>query len=274
MKKVPPMLDVLKSNKYIKIMRMSFSQSTVFRASYFFGLVNSIISVFITVSIWKALYGGAESVDGISFSATVTNIVFSMLLSTAFGFNDFAIAGKVHSGAVASELLKPMSISLSNMFQAIGSNLFKLIGHFAPTLIISAIFFKLLPPKSFAMLLLAAVSVIFGFCLLYSISYIVSVTSFWITNVWSLSTLKNVIIGIFAGTMLPIWFMPQSLQNALRYTPFDVIYFAPVKIYLGQMTVEEIAFSFGKQLFWLGVFILCGALLWRKGVKKIVIAGG
>jgi ABC-2 type transport system permease protein len=273
MKKVPPMLKT-NMNKYVKIMRMSFAQNTVFRASYFFGLVNSIISVFITVSIWKALYGGAQSVDGISFEATVTNIVFSMLLSTAFSFNDFAIAGKVHSGGVASELLKPMSISLSNMFQAIGSNLFKLIGHFLPTLIISALFFRLLPPESAIMLLLAVLSVIFGFCLLYTISYIVSVTSFWITNVWSLSTLKNVIIGIFAGTMLPIWFMPQALQNALRYTPFDVIYYAPVRIYLGQMNTGEILFSFGKQLFWLGVFILFGAFLWQKGVRKITIAGG
>jgi ABC-2 type transport system permease protein len=253
---------------------MSFVNSSVFRSSYYFGLINSIISVFITVSIWKALYGGAESVNGISFAATVTNIVFSMLLSTAFGFNDFAIAGNVHSGQIAVDLLRPMSISLSNMFSAVGSNLFKLIAHFLPTLIFSAIFFRILPPESALSLTLAILSAVFGFCLLYTVSYIVSVTSFWITNVWSLSTLKNVIIGIFAGTMLPIWFMPQSVQNALKYTPFDVIYFAPVKIYLGQMSSDDILFSYGKQIFWLGIFMMLGAVLWQKGVKKITIAGG
>jgi ABC-2 type transport system permease protein len=253
---------------------MSFVNSSVFRSSYYFGLINSIISVFITVSIWKALYGGAESVNGISFAATVTNIVFSMLLSTAFGFNDFAIAGNVHSGQIAVDLLRPMSISLSNMFSAVGSNLFKLIAHFLPTLIFSAIFFRILPPKSALSLILAILSAVLGFCLLYTVSYIVSVTSFWITNVWSLSTLKNVIIGIFAGTMLPIWFMPQSVQNALKYTPFDVIYFAPVKIYLGQMSGDDILFSYGKQIFWLGIFMMLGAVLWQKGIKKITIAGG
>jgi ABC-2 type transport system permease protein len=253
---------------------MSFVNSSVFRSSYYFGLINSIISVFITVSIWKALYGGAQSVNGISFAATVTNIVFSMLLSTAFGFNDFAIAGNVHSGQIAVDLLRPMSISLSNMFSAVGSNLFKLIAHFLPTLIFSAIFFRILPPKSAFSLTLAVFSAILGFCLLYTVSYIVSVTSFWITNVWSLSTLKNVIIGIFAGTMLPIWFMPQGVQNALKYTPFDVIYFAPVKIYLGQMSSHDILFSYGKQIFWLGIFMMLGAVLWQKGIKKITIAGG
>jgi ABC-2 type transport system permease protein len=261
-------------NKYIKTIYMSFINSSVFRSSYYFGLINSIISVFITVSIWKALYGGYESVNGITFSATVTNIVFSMLLSTAFGFNDFAIAGNVHSGQIAVDLLRPMSISLSNLFTAVGNSLFKLAAHFIPTLIFSVIFFKPLPPQSVLSLTLAVCSAILGFCLLYCISYIVSVTSFWITNVWSLSTLKNVIIGIFAGTMLPIWFMPAGLQNALRYTPFDVIYFAPVKLYLGQIKFNEILFSFGKQVLWLGIFMLIGAVMWQKGVKKITIAGG
>jgi ABC-2 type transport system permease protein len=74
--------------------------------------------------------------------------------------------------------------------------------------------------------------------------------------------------------MLPIWFMPQSIQNVLRFTPFDVIYFAPVQIYLGQKKLDEILFSYGKQIFWLAVFILIGMVLWQRGVKKITIAGG
>jgi ABC-2 type transport system permease protein len=160
------------------------------------------------------------------------------------------------------------------MFSAVGSNLFKLIAHFAPTLIFSCVFFRILPPKSLLSLILAIFSAVLGFCLLYSVSYIVSTTSFWITNVWSLSTLKNVLIGIFAGTMLPIWFMPKAIQNALRYTPFDVIYFAPVKIYLGQMSTGDLLFSYGKQIIWLGIFVLIGMILWRRGIRKITIAGG
>jgi ABC-2 type transport system permease protein len=261
-------------NKYIKTIHMSFMNSSVFRSSYYFGLINSVISIFITVSIWKALYGGEESINGISFAATVTNIVFSMLLSTAFGFNDFAVAANVHSGQIAVDLLRPVNISLFNMFSAVGSNLFKLIAHFTPTLIFSLFFFRILPPQSVFSLTFAVLSAVLGFCLLYTISVIVSITSFWITNVWSLSTLKNVIIGIFSGTMLPIWFMPQAVQNVLRYTPFDVIYFAPVKIYLGQMTTGETLFSYGKQIFWLGIFMMFSAVLWNKGIKKITIAGG
>jgi ABC-2 type transport system permease protein len=264
----------MKMNRYIKTIQMSFINSSVFRSSYFFGLIQSIISVFITVSIWKALYAGAQRVNGISYAATVTNVVLSMLLSTAFSFDDFAIANKVHSGQIATELLKPMSISLSYLFQAVGRNLFKLIGHFTPTLLLSSLFFPLLAPKSSFSLLLSLCSVLLGFCLLYTISYIVSVTSFWITNVWSVSTLKNVVISIFAGTVLPIWFMPAGLQYALRYTPFDVIYFAPIQIYLGRMTSYEILFSYGKQLVWLAALALVGLLLWQKGIKKVTIAGG
>ena len=259
---------------YIEIMKKSFVNNMAFRANYFFGLLNTIILIFVNISIWKALYGGQTEMNGISFSMVVTNFVIGLSFSNALSVNDFMIAGKVHGGDISTDLLKPLNINAAMMFQTLGNNLFRLIAYFIPSLLISLIFFRILPPASASMLIFVFLTVILGFLILYNISYIISVLSFWFVNIWSFSTIKNVFINVLSGTMLPLWFMPNWVTNIIKYTPFDVIYFAPVKIYLGQMSMNDIIYVLVKQSAWIIILFVIGQILWSRGIKKLVIAGG
>lgn len=245
-----------------------------FRADFFFGLLNTMILIFVNVAIWKALYGSQSQVNGISFEMVVTNFVISLSLSNALNVNDFMIANRVRGGDIAMDLLKPLNINITMLFETIGNNLFRLIARFLPSLLISLIFFRILPPTSFASLLLMAIAVVLGFMILYYIGYIISVLSFWFVNIWSFSTIKNVFIGVLSGTMLPLWFMPDWVLSIIQYTPFDVIYFAPIQIYLGQIGIKEVWPIYLKQGVWIVLLYAIGRLLWVKGIKKLVVVGG
>lgn len=74
--------------------------------------------------------------------------------------------------------------------------------------------------------------------------------------------------------MIPIWFMPDGMQEVIHFTPFSSIYFMPVQIYLGQLSLSDILSSFLIQLFWIAVLFSFGMLLWKKGQKKLVVQGG
>ena len=87
-------------------------------------------------------------------------------------------------------------------------------------------------------------------------------------------TIKNVFVNVLSGSMIPLWFMPDWVQGIIRVTPFPLIYFEPVKIYLGQMTGEDIWLSFLRQIFWIVVLALTGEVIWRQGIRKLVIQGG
>ena len=87
-------------------------------------------------------------------------------------------------------------------------------------------------------------------------------------------TIKNVIVRILSGTLLPIWFMPSVMKKIIAWTPFESIYFTPVQIYLGEIQGVELLEKLLIQLIWVFMLWLIARFFWKKGVKKLVVQGG
>jgi ABC-2 type transport system permease protein len=113
-----------------------------------------------------------------------------------------------------------------------------------------------------------------GFMVLWSLNLIIQMTAFWILNVWSVSTIKNVFVRVLSGAALPLWFMPPFIMKIIQFTPFDAIYYIPLQIYLSKIGFTDIAFALAKQIIWFAVFYSASLLMWRAGSKKILIQGG
>ena len=99
-------------------------------------------------------------------------------------------------------------------------------------------------------------------------------TTFWILNVWSVSVLKGVIISVFSGITLPIWFLPEGITNLLKFTPLESIYFMPLQIYWGQVTSYDILTTYLIQIMWAVVLFSIGNIMWKFGRKRLIVQGG
>ena len=144
---------------------------------------------------------------------------------------------------------------------------FKIIMNFLPSLILCILLIGITPPYSIVYLLLSLISIILGFFVLYNISFIISLLSFWFYNIWSISTIKNVIISVLSGTLMPIWFIPQSLVNFIKMTPFDTIYFIPISLYLGRISSSEVIYCMAKQAIWI-IILASVSVLHLKNIKQ------
>jgi ABC-2 type transport system permease protein len=212
--------------------------------------------------------------EGISFGMVTTNFIIAQGLGSAFSLDDFAVQRKLWDGSIATELLKPTDFRSSLLALNLGDIQFKLLTTFSPSAVITALFIGILPPDGIMSVVYFAISVILGFAILWGLSSIVQMTAFWVMNVWSLSTLKNLLINVLAGGFLPLWFMPGFVRSFIRFTPFDTIYFAPVKIYLGLMDTNEIFMCYGKQILWFAILMVLSMFMWEKGKKRIIVQGG
>ena len=112
------------------------------------------------------------------------------------------------------------------------------------------------------------------YLILWLISFIIQTWSFWLFSVWGIITIKNVFVNILAGTLLPLWFMPEVLRKVIFFTPFESIYFTPVRIYLGELNGSEIISGIAVQIIWIAVLSIIANMFWKKGVKKLVVQGG
>ena len=155
-----------------------------------------------------------------------------------------------------------------------GQAAFKLIFHFIPALIVSVLIVGIKAPASFPMRVMFVVSALLGYGVLWSISFAVQMCAFWLINVWSIVTIKNVFINVLSGSMFPLWFMPEWMSGVMSFTPFSSIYFTPVQIYLGQLSFGEIALKCAVQLVWIIIIYFIGNILWKKGQQKLVVQGG
>ena len=259
---------------YMEFALKKFQNRLTYRLEVFMGMLNTIITIVVFCSIYKALYAGTESVDGITFQMVATNFVISLGLSNAFSFDEMFLQNKLHDGNITGEFLKPVNFKLRVLAENIGEGMFKVIFNFVPAVVICSFLMKLSAPHNRMSMLLMGISVILGYLVLWQISFIVQTWCFWLFSVWGIITIKNVIVNILAGSMIPIWFMPPILKKIVSYTPFEAIYFTPVRIYLGELSGEEILYGMAVQGLWIVLLYLLGNVFWKNGVRKLVVQGG
>ncbi len=259
---------------YLAFAKKSFLGRSAYRFNHWMGIFNTCLQIFIFWGIYKALYGGRNEVDGITLSMVTTNFILSMGLSAVFCVDDYFLPDKIWDGSISNELLRPVSFKGRMVAENLGNAAFNLLFHFVPALLIAIFTIGMQAPANGGRFVLFLFSALLGYGVLWTISFAAQMTAFWLMNIWSLLTIKNVFINVLSGSMLPLWFMPEWMGGVLKLTPFSSIYFTPVQIYLGQLSTGEIAEAFAVQVVWIVLIYLLGNLLWVRGQKKLVVQGG
>lgn len=263
-----------KLEPYLAFVKKSFLGRSAYRFNHFMGIFDTILRILIFWEIYRALYGGRSEVDGITLTMVTTNFILAMGLDVVFFVDDYYLPSRIQSGSIATELLLPVSVHGRMLADNLGNALFQLMFHFIPAVAVSVLVIGIAAPTGPLALLLFLFSALLGYGVLWTISFAAQMFSFWLINIWSIMTIKNSLIKVLSGSMIPLWFMPDWMQGIIRFTPFSSIFFLPVQIYLGQLSLAEILHSFLIQLFWIAVLFLIGMLLWKKGQKKLVVQGG
>lgn len=264
----------MRISPYIAYAKKCFLGRSAYRFDHLMEILSTCLQFFIFCEIYRALYGGSSEIDGITMSMVTTNFVLAMGLGAVFYPDDYFLPNKIWDGSIATELLRPISFKGRMIAENLGNALFSLIFHFVPVLIIAVLTVGVSAPASPVMFMLFLLSALLGFGVLWAISFAVQMTAFWLINIWSLITIKNVFVNVLSGSMIPLWFMPEWMRGVLDFTPFSSIYFTPVQIYLGQLSYGEIAMKCAVQFVWIAVIYLVGDILWKKGQQKLVVQGG
>lgn len=259
---------------YMEFAIKKFQDKMAYRLDFFMGIVNTTITIAVYLCIYKALCGNAADIGGITYRMVATNFVITLGLSNAFDYDEMFLEHKVHDGTITNEFLKPVNFTFRLLAENIGEGAFKIIFHFIPALLITMMYTKLCPPYSALNLLVMFCSVALGYLILWLLSFIIQTWSFWLFSVWGIMTIKNVFVRILAGTLLPIWFMPTALRKIISFTPFESIYFTPVRIYLGELSGLEILSAIVVQIMWVVVLGVIANIFWKEGAKKLVVQGG
>lgn len=258
---------------YIKFASIKFRSLMHNRFDCIIDIIETFLVYVVFFCVIKAVYQDRQTIDGISLDMAVTSILISNGLTHAHYRNQMFIQDKLKQGTLVVELIKPVNFRLKVFSQDFGKALFGVVFNMLPAMLLTIPFMGVHLPKNVVCFVLFIISAFMGFAINWLFDFIIHCFSFYIFSIWGIFTVKRALTDIFAGALIPLWFMPSTVLNVLNFTPFTSIFFIPLRLYLGQLGAEEIPFAFLTQLFWILVLWFIGQLAWKCGINKIFAKG-
>ena len=258
---------------YFYILRTSFRQRVVYRASLWIEIVHGCFFLLLQGCLWTALIAAGQ--EDTMIDEMITYVVINDLVGRLVSFQTNKIlSARVLDGSIASDMITPILFKWKVFFENIGENLFDFLFSGGSTLLIALLFFGVRAPDSVLVSVVFAVSVCIGILISYHIHFLFGLSSFWLVRPWYLSALMGAFNKLFGGMVIPIWMYPGWLQGICGWLPFQYVTFIPIQIYLGRLSGAEIYHSLCIQLLILVGLSLCTTIIWNFAQKKVFINGG
>ncbi|MCP5109822.1 MAG: hypothetical protein GY953_03185, partial [bacterium] len=197
-----------------------------------------------------------------------------VIRSMYFNNIDSQMATDIIEGKISMVMLKPVSVQWSYTARALGESAFRLIMLTAPTSVVIALIFPVMPPASAAHFGAFLVALIGSILLLAALNFIVGSCAVSLKSILGLLRAKFWMQELLSGLLVPITLFPSPFREISGWLPFQHIGFTPMMIYLGEMSWPEIGRAIALEWGWILFLFLFGAWFWRMLSKKITIHGG
>lgn len=260
---------------YGKFVGMILKEQTNFRVDFFLHLFTGFISSYAHVAVWIVIMASGGGVTPETAERTILYIALTGFAGAFIYAPDRdPVFTRVQSGDIARELLYPVSFPLVIFARGLGKAFFRMMFNGLITLAVitplCGISWEIDPIRLGLLFLFLAPA----FVISTLISFQVDMLAFWVYETTALHYIKQAVVGFFSGHLIPLWFYPAWIMGVLDILPFKNIVYVPIAFFLGELPAGAAPFHFAVSLLWCCFFTLTSALLWRAGVKKVVINGG
>lgn len=241
-----------------------------------------------TQFVWAGMYimlYTAFLKDGSASDFSVRQMTTYIWLQQAFFafFNiwnvDKEIEEQCRLGDIATELVKPISLYSIWHAKSLAKKTAMVALRALPILVFAMMPFlgeyQLMGPASALSLIISIITMILS--VLVMLSFIMIMYGVILKTVTSngIKTMFGLVMDFAAGALIPIPFMPETLINILKFTPFYYMQNVTFNIYNGYInSAGEIAKILILQICWIILLTYIGKRIINKQIVKVVVQGG
>ena len=261
--------------KYLYIIKTQIIKSMTYEFNVYGNIIMQTIIMITSAYFWRALYTGRSVVNGVDAGSMQTYIIISSALSVLLITNvERRIGRSVEKGSVATDMMKP--ISLFGMFLAedIGSIIALIFQNMLPILLIGSLMIKVPVMADIRDLPMFVISVVESFLINWLIAALFGMMAFMTINNNALIQVKKHLIRLLAGSIIPIWFFPESVSKVLSALPFVYIYQLPLSIYIGRGDRTTMISQMRIQFIWLVILSVLFFYAQSRITRKVMVQGG
>lgn len=264
--------------KFYRILRcninMELERVLLYKMPCLFEFFADFIPIIVMQYVWTAGYSSSLMSNELKLNEMYIYTLITLGLTSIYGNSVIEkLSRKVIKGDIVCDLLKPINIYIIYLLDDLSRIIKFTIIRFIPIMILSTVIFNL----SFDFVHLDYIMpfflmIIFGYIIMFDLSYIASLLSAWIINVYTCRFMINQIFKVFSGAIIPLW-MWGSFGNILNVTPFPYIIANPVSYFLGERNIDSLNVII-IQIIWIIIFKFFIYFIYKKFRKRLNIQGG
>jgi ABC-2 type transport system permease protein len=232
--------------------------------------------ILLLAAIYEVAYRVASNETALSYENAVWSIglYFGLIMGLQVRNVFRLVEQDIVSGAVETELVRPLDWRMVKFCQQLGKNgveCLALITAFTVTLLLA-----IGPPAMhhFTPGFLAGYGVLVVLSVITAgiMFVMVGLTAFWLNDAESVHRLVDKTVMIFGGAFVPVALMPETIQSALRYSPFGV-FGASTQLFSPGLATH-LAATIAASVAWAGVLYIACQWVWQRASRRIEVNGG
>lgn len=258
-----------------EITRLAFRRQLTYRAAAWAGILTNIFFGLLRALVLIALFGARDQVAGMTLQDAITYTGLTQaIISYLMIFGWYDVMDSVHSGEIASDLLRPLNYIRFWMAVDLGRAVVNLALRGVTIMLIYVLVVDITYPATTSQWLAFGVTIGLSWLLSFAWRFLVNLAAFWSPNARGIGRFAFGIISVLSGFIMPLRLYPDWFQAISHATPFPSMVNTPVEVFLGLLTGRALLFAVLHQLFWAVALLGLAHLVLGRGVRRLVIQGG
>ena len=265
--------------KYISFFKIRFLTGLQYKAAAIGGISTQFFWGVMCLLMYSAFYQNSSNEFPVKFPEIVNYIWLqqSLLAMINLYSYDEEICSSITSGNVTYEFCRPCDLYAMWFTKIMSQRLARVVLRCFPILIFAFIVpspYKFtLPPNAFCAVMFI-ISLSLGFLVLISFSMVLYISVFFTMSSSGIRYLSASVLDFLSGGIIPLPFLPESLQKLLNILPFASVSSTPFWIYSGYISGRDAVNAVLLQIFWFMILTFFGRTLMKKALLKVCVQGG
>ncbi len=264
---------------YLNFFKIRFINGLQYRAAAYAGVATQFVWGFMTILMFCAFYKSNPENFPMTFEKLTTYIWLQQSFLALFmaWFFDNEIFDSITNGNVAYELCRPTKLYEMWFVKSLSSRVYRVVLRCAPILVVAAFLpapYGISLPIDIMAFFMFLLSMTIGSFLMVSINMLIYISAFYTISPMGMRILFISLSELLSGAIIPIPFLPDTIQSIFNMLPFASTQNTPYLIYNGYLSGNNAYYAIFLQIAWLFCFVLFGKLLIHKALKNIVVQGG
>ncbi|GAB4146030.1 MAG: hypothetical protein OHK0017_06310 [Patescibacteria group bacterium] len=249
--------------KWWYFMVYTFRLNTAYLVNEIFSSLNRTVSLLASLIIFTVLE--PQSSEIITYL-----LIGNLYFASTDANNSWFVGNLIKEGKLSKVLLLPSNFHSYVFYTGISNTIYMLLTYLASLLPLTMFFGQNLVFSwniLWLFVLWPIAVVIRLFCEL-----ITGLTAFWTTEFYGAAFLNITFLMFFSGSMFPLNYISDKYP-LLNHTPFAVLFYHPMQIYLGKYGINQIAWIILEGITWGIILFTLSILILRYGRRKYESVG-